>query len=156
MISLLHVLFYSHFYLSACSCQGEVTMFESKKYADIVFSGTVKTRIVTKNFDSLGVKSTNKDFANSYWKDFPIAVINFQIDKIWKGKQTSKVINILTPPNGASCGYYFEIGQKYIVYATIKGMGIGSKLEKVIFDNKTFWTHQCSRTQLWNEMKIDC
>jgi hypothetical protein len=37
------------------------------------------------------------------------------------------------------------------VYATIfDELLITDKLKRRTYDNKTFWTHQCTRTQNWN------
>lgn len=42
----------------ACSCEGEGTVAGGVKHADVVFSGQVISRIVTKNYDSLGIVIT--------------------------------------------------------------------------------------------------
>lgn len=136
----------------ACSCEGEGTVAGSVKYSDIVFSGQVISRTLTTSYDSLGIVVTG-DTSKMYfkWREFPTAVVKIKVDRIFKGQLVSDTLTILTPPNGASCGYRFQVGEKYIVYATIfDEMLMTDKLKRRTFDNKTFWTHQCTRTQNWN------
>ena len=136
----------------ACSCEGKPTVPASVRHADVVFSGHVISKTITTNYDSLGIVmtgDTSKIYPN--WREMPIAVVSIKIDKMFKGELVSDTITILTPSNGASCGYYFQAGEKYIVYATIYDeMPMTYKLKRRSFDNKTFWTHQCTRTQYWN------
>lgn len=118
----------------------------------MAFSGHVISRTLTTNYDSLGVVTTG-DTSEMYfkWWDDPIAVVRIKVDKIYKGQQVSDTLTILTPPNSAACGYYFQVGQKYIVYATTLDYMLGTaRLKRRTFDSITFWTHQCTRTQNWN------
>jgi hypothetical protein len=136
----------------ACSCKDKGTVAGSVEHSDIVFSGRVISRTLTTNYDSLGVV-VNGDTNNMYfeWREFPTAVVKIKVDKIYKGQVVSDTLTILTPPNGAACGYRFQVGKKYIVYATIFDEMLGSsELRRRTFDNRTFWTHQCTRTQYWN------
>jgi hypothetical protein len=136
----------------ACSCEGEATVPSSVKYSDVVFNGQVISRTLTTNYDSLGIVVTG-DTSKMYfkWRDSPIAVVRIKVDKMYKGHLVSDTLTILTPPSDAACGYNFQVGQKYIVYATIfDEMLMTDKLKRRTFDNKTFWTHQCARTRNWN------
>ena len=136
----------------ACTCDGEGTVSGSVKYSDVVFSGQVISKILTTNYDSLGVVAT-ADTSKRYfkWQERPTAAVRIKVDKTYKGQLVSDTLTILTPPNGAACGYYFQVGQKYIVYATVFDEMLGtSELKRRTFNNKTFWTHQCTRTQNWN------
>ncbi|MEK7324929.1 MAG: hypothetical protein AAB217_06690, partial [Chloroflexota bacterium] len=45
----------------------------------------------------------------------PVAV-NFQVSDSWKGVTTTTVV-IRTAVSGASCGYTFNVGRQYVVYA---------------------------------------
>lgn len=137
----------------ACSCEGKGTVTNSVTYADVVFSGQLITRSLTKNYDSLGIIITGDTSKIHYdWRKYPIAVIRIKVDKIFKGQLLSDTIIILTPPNGAACGYSFQVGQKYIVYATIfDELLITDQYKRRTNSNKTFWTHQCTRTQDWNK-----
>ncbi len=136
----------------SCNCEGETTVAGSLKYSDVVLSGKVISRTLTNRYDSLGVVVTgdtsNTDFR---WYNYPIAVVKIKVDKIYKGQLVSDTISILTPPNGAGCGYDFQVGQNYIVYATLfNDLLTTEELKMRTFDNKTFWTHLCTRAQNWN------
>lgn len=139
----------------ACRCEGGGTVAGGVKYADIVFSGQVISRTLTTNYDSLGIVATgDTGKINFNWREFPTAVIKIKVDRIFKGQMVSDTLTILTPPYGASCGYRFQVGEKYIVYATIVDeMLMTNKLKRRTFDNKTFWTHQCTRTRNWNAIE---
>ncbi len=139
----------------ACSCEGKDNVANSIKYSNIVFSGQVISRSLTTNYDSLGIVVTG-DTSKRYFNlpENQISVVKLKVDRIFKGKLVSDTLRILTPPNGASCGYRFQIGEKYIVYATIFDEMLGtSQLERRTFDNQTFWTHKCTRTQIWNTIE---
>lgn len=136
----------------ACRCAGAGTVSGGLKSADVVFSGQVISRTLTINHDSLGVVitgDTSKTLFN--WREFPSTVVKIKVERMYKGKLVSDTLTILTPPNGASCGYRFQVGEKYIVYASLfDELLLTSELKRRSFDNKTFWTHQCTRTQPWN------
>jgi hypothetical protein len=44
-------------------------------------------------------------------------LIKFKVEKSWNGK-FQKEITISTPSDSAMCGYEFQIGKKYVVYAS--------------------------------------
>lgn len=43
--------------------------------------------------------------------------VKFLVEKIWKGK-LSREVNIFTGRGGGDCGYQFEVGESYLVYAS--------------------------------------
>lgn len=136
----------------ACSCEGESNVSESLAYSDVVFSGQVISISVNTNYDSLGVVLTGDSSKMMYnWREYPTYVVKFKVDRIFKGEITTDTITILTPPSGAACGYRFKFGEKYIVYSTLYDELLSTNnLKRRTFDNKTFWTHLCTRTQIWN------
>ncbi|WP_298739907.1 hypothetical protein [uncultured Chitinophaga sp.] len=136
----------------ACSCQEDISVSASLHYSDAAFSGKVISKILTTNYDSLGIVTTgDKNVAYFNWREIPSTVVRIKVDKKFKGKLASDTITILTPYNGAACGYNFQVGQRYIVYATvIDKLPMINKLKRRTFDNKTFWTNLCLRTQNWN------
>ncbi len=83
--------------------------------ADAIFSGEV-------------VEITSQD-------EYHFAV-KFKLAKSWKG-EFAKEITIITAKDGSMCGYAFEIGKKYIVYANGK--------------NDELSTTNCSRTAIFGE-----
>ncbi len=66
--------------------------------------------------------------------------VTFQVDKVWKGSVSQTTI-ISTARSGASCGYTFEKGGEYIVYA----YGTENDLSVSL----------CSRTQSLNTAEDD-
>lgn len=85
----------------ACSCAPSGSPEEELRQATAVFTGQVvqidqRNRLVTSSFD-------------------PIQV-TFQVTEVWKGPEQA-VLNVSTPRGGASCGYPFESGKEYLVYA---------------------------------------
>ena len=57
--------------------------------------------------------------------------VKFKVEKVWKNQSTNEVI-IQTGQGGGDCGYRFEIGKKYLVYAD--------------GDQTSFSTNICQRT----------
>jgi len=53
----------------------------------------------------------------------PVA-FEFSVDQIYKG-DVSRTVSVSTVVSGASCGYEFQVGKRYTVFAT----GTGDKLE---------------------------
>lgn len=99
----------------ACSCMANLKPLktqvkEAYSEATAIFSGEV-TDIT----------------ANDEWS----VIVKIKVAKSWKGKFQGE-ITIKTSKDSAMCGYHFEIGEKYLVYA------YGSKNE--------LSAHLCSRT----------
>lgn len=60
-------------------------------------------------------------------------VVKFNVVRTWKHVKGAAV-TVRTPPNDSMCGYTFEVGQTYLVYA-------GSVIEGEL------WTNHCTRTR---------
>jgi hypothetical protein len=69
-------------------------------------------------------------------KDEDTLSIKFKTSQVWKGEE-SEEFTINTANQSAMCGYYFEVGKKYLVYAYQSG--------------EVLMTNNCSRTAIWNE-----
>jgi len=87
----------------ACSCAPPGPPDEELSNAAAVFTGKVIS--LAKPKGGFGPVSSAD----------PIEV-TFQVDKVWKGS-VSQTTTITTARSGASCGYTFEKGSEYIVYA---------------------------------------
>jgi hypothetical protein len=46
----------------------------------------------------------------------PSMRVTLQVSEVWKGPQRD-TLEVSTPRDGATCGYYFKEGEKYLVYA---------------------------------------
>jgi hypothetical protein len=88
--------------VSACSClaPGEETVMQqvsrAKNDALVVFTGKV-------------LEIVKKPGSSS-------VVVKFRAEKSWKGN-VSRRINISTGENSALCGFNFEVGKSYLIYA---------------------------------------
>ncbi|RAV12987.1 hypothetical protein [Paenibacillus contaminans] len=102
----------------ACSCAGPNSVQEELQKKAAVFSGkavSVKT--------SGGLLRSSAD---------PVEV-KIEVDKVWKG-ELGKTQLVYTARDGASCGFGFEKGKQYLVYA--------------YSDNDRLVTNMCDRTKL--------
>ena len=54
-------------------------------------------------------------------------MVTFQVIEVWKGAPQN-TITITTPRESASCGFNFEVGREYVVYAWDNGDGLSTNL----------------------------
>lgn len=95
--------------IHACTCIGDISVKNEIKRSDVVFLGeVVKIDIVTVN---LLDTNFNIDI------DLHILKIQMLIYFIFKGQLKSDTITVYTGMGEGDCGYNFELGKKYIVYA---------------------------------------
>ena len=87
---------------SACSCAGAVKPCESYWKASAVFLGTVSYTTTTTS------KQGDHDFAQR--------VFRFNVDKAFRGVE-EKEVEVLTGWGDSDCGYGFQLGGQYLVYA---------------------------------------
>ena len=80
---------------SACSCAGPGSLHDAYQKADAVFAGEVVS------IDSI---------------DFGTLRVRLTVSQTWKGI-SSTTIDIFTAAYGTACGYYFQVGSTYLVYA---------------------------------------
>jgi len=86
----------------ACSCENQSTPADALQNSDAVFSGKV-----------ISIAELNKgDFRSS---SDPL-IIKFEADTVWKGPDT-QTITVFTAASSASCGFEFQEGKSYLVYA---------------------------------------
>ena len=104
-----------------CTCTVYPTFAQAFAQSAAVFRGTV-----------LSISATSDPHFG-----FPVQV-TFAVDAWWKGSQTSTV-SILTESTDGLCGYSFQVGVQYLVYAPLFPGG------------GPLFTHICWRThQAWN------
>ncbi len=105
----------------ACSCLPPPPPAQALDESDAVFDGTV-ARIET-------VDPTDH---------FSGLRIHFVVHTQWKGVTEGRV-HVLTAGDSAMCGVFFELGRRYIVYASDQD------------EDGLLETHLCTRTRLWDE-----
>ncbi len=112
----------------ACSCL-PTTPKQSLEGSSAVFSGRV--------IDVVEQTSDRAESSNSLDSGFKVT---FEVSKVWKGKNERRVA-VMTSDSSASCGYSFEEGKEYLVYASNQE----AKLQ----------TGLCSGTKLLSEAQPD-
>lgn len=135
---LIFILVFSTTKTFACSCI-EINESLTKKVekaftnSDLIISGKV-IEVILVNTEKI------KSSAD------PI-IYKFEITKTIKGKLEKEVIEIASEESGASCGYKFELGKSYLVYAR-KSTHFASKTKNE-FD---FVTSLCDRNLMLNKV----
>ena len=121
----------------ACSCAPPPSVKESFKSTNAVFTGTV-----LKVEDNLipSPDDPSVSYASSQTITIKIDISYKTADGI---STSSKIIKIKTASSSESCGYYFEKGKKYIVYAY---------RDK---EDGTLWTNICTRTKQYKQEEAD-
>lgn len=125
-ITLLTFVFTGH--TAACQCAGSAAPCQAYWKTDVVFVGTVvgSTKFITGKGD---YKSEQR-------------LVRFNVVEAFRGVQTAQA-EVITGWGGGDCGYGFESGQSYIVYAY--------RSEK----DKRLYTSICSRTRSLAEASED-
>lgn len=119
----------------ACSCMNPPEVKEALENSAGVFTGTVLS--IENNIDTV------------QWGDTVVyhpttLTVTIQLETDYKngGEKTSRIIKVKTKRSSAACGYPFQVGSKYIVYA---------------YQNKEdgmFWANICSRTKPYDTEEV--
>jgi hypothetical protein len=86
----------------ACSCIGGVPLCETFWKTPVVFAGEV-----------LEIRKTPNELGSGY---LPDRLVRFRVDEAWRG-DVSGAIEIRTGSGGGDCGFDFQTGQRYLVFA---------------------------------------
>ncbi|HZY81125.1 MAG TPA: hypothetical protein VFE50_16490 [Cyclobacteriaceae bacterium] len=165
---LLPVLLLFATYSYACKCGGPGTVKESFIGGEVIVSGRVLRKELiafsqTINPDSVSVVKARLNNDKQKLRFFEmnyIFKIDFQITDKYKGLHLTDTVTIYTAMNSASCGYKFEVGKYYIVYARkendLSAMFLGSDDRNRDLERKdTYWTNHCTRTTEYNSMEAE-
>jgi ketosteroid isomerase-like protein len=118
----------------ACSCS-ELEEPLSKK---VERSYTNSKLIITGKVIDINTEYTD---GTKYYKN-PV-IYKFEILKVFKGNSEKEIIEILSESTGSMCGYKFELGESYLVYATTTDFYSSVTNKEFDFD-----TNLCSRNQV--------
>lgn len=110
----------------ACSCQSGGSILEGVKGAKVVFSGTVISETIS---ETDGRRK--------------LLIYKVKIDRLFKGKVKSNIIDIWTQIAGTACGIKFKSKQKVLVYATDAAFYLAPK--QYVAD-LSFYTNVCTRS----------
>ena len=121
--------------LLACSCFQKDSVTMAVKNADVVFSGRV---VSTRTLQIIESGSPNARITRVEYA--------FIRTTFYKGNKESDTIKIITGNGNGDCGFRFQVGLKYIVYANIKNTFIneGDIVEQYLT------TNICTRTKIWS------
>ena len=95
----------------ACSCAPPPPPGEARDQADAVLAGTV-LEITTETQPGLPVGRRT---------------VRLQIEKIWKGQDCGE-LTLTTGLGDADCGYGFEVGKSYLIYAFQENGGLATNI----------------------------
>jgi hypothetical protein len=152
----------------ACKCGGPGTIRESFAGGEVIVSGRVLSKELIPfsqaiNPDSVSViKARLKDHKQKlqFFDMSYIFKIDLQITEKYKGILLTDTVTIYTAMNSASCGYSFDVGNSYIVYARKKSdltalfLNSGDR-NKDLERKDTYWTNHCTRTTEYNNLEAD-
>ena len=119
---------------NCCYCIDSAIISDSFKNSSLIFNGLI-----------LSVRDESPKPERSYYRIYTV-----QIEKIYKGHYQRKTIEILTGYGDGDCGIEFNIGEKYIIYASIQSLNLSKKNTKT----KTYYTNECTRTNRFNENEV--
>ncbi len=124
IIYILMILIFFQFNVKACSCK-EANLKESINNSDYIF----KAKIIS--IDTL----------IDYYLFLKILNISYECTNIYKQKNDN-LRPLITCPSESCCGYNFDIGKEYIIYANTSS--------KIINLDKYIETTICHRTRLYS------
>jgi hypothetical protein len=104
---------------AACSCVAPGPPQQEMEKADAVFSGRVAASEPAEPRDEVR---------------FPRMRVTLELDRVWKGCEEGDEVVLWTAADSAACGYEFETGERYLVYAYAA-------------DDGSLTTSLCSRTR---------
>lgn len=114
----------------ACSCAPSGPPCQSFWQADAVFSASVVSKLVIAIDSGIDLKRKEQQVA-----------VKFLVEDVFRGSLGGNDIEIITGMGGGDCGYNFEKGKKYLVYAYKSGNRLHAGI--------------CSRTRLLTEAAED-
>ena len=124
----------------ACNCVGNPTINDVFKGVDAAFVGEVINVEKINKTDTIILDSVETPYENIYH------IYSFKVKKIYKTNKQDyfedSVVEIITNSKIDRCGFPFELGSEYIVYAY---------KEK---QHNLLNTHICTRTRLYDKKEI--
>jgi uncharacterized protein len=112
-----------------CSCQPPVSALQARAAAAAVFLGRVES--------VLGLRP-------GMYGLFESRVFRFRVSRAWKGV-SSEYVDVETAEVGTACGYPFEVGEEYLVYA------YGEPTPSASVPGQRPGTSACTRTAHFSE-----
>lgn len=136
----------SNYEAKACTCMGAGTVENEIKERDAVFVGTIIECQEISIYDTLGPNTTIG------WTEMKYTIV---LETVYRGRQFSDTAYIFTGSGGGDCGFIFQIGQKYIVYANHLQGAEGYVDQRVMDKKSVFSTDICTRTRAYDAHEIN-
>ncbi|MBO9703144.1 MAG: TonB family protein [Sporocytophaga sp.] len=121
----------------ACNCVETNTVKDEIKNSDAILVGRIIERDPVELYDSI-----------------PALKFKLVVDAFYKGQLTNDTVLIFTGANSVACGYEFEKGFKYIIYANNHKVKELNKKQENFAPKNIFYTTNCSRTRLHDMTEI--
>ena len=151
----------ANFYSSACSCIGKQSVSEALKASDLVVSARIVGLQKIKIWDDTSIVQWNYNPAvdTISFEQYKFEEENYGIHELeytivvessFKGAKQGDTLKIRTGYGGGDCGFPFDLGKKYLIYAVFaysinyseKKSGESKKELQGVFN-----TDICQRTQ---------
>jgi hypothetical protein len=145
IIATISVFLFISYGAKACTCIGESTVKNEIRAKDAVFVGIIAESEEIRIYDTLNSSSV------IYRVEMKYTIL---VEATYKGRQVSDTAYIFTGRGGGDCGFDFQIGQKYIVYA--RHLTPADRVNELVFIDKkrAFRTNICTRTRKYDEQEI--
>ena len=144
----------------ACSCTPKSKIKVAYEGSQVVVSGEVIQVELEWTPDSTQIKELmalgwSADALEKKQIGFHYKKVQLKVQTLYKGKTSSDTLTIYTGRGGGDCGFRFEAGKKYIVYADAKSYLLPYRKDvKVPEGDNIYWTNICTRTQTYNKQEV--
>ena len=134
-----------------CTCGPLKSIKEEFHQVQKIISGTIIERSLIISMDSIEYKRLVKNgmgetqarrFTTGGYSQYKIV-----LSKTYKGTFRSDTLLILTGLTSGSCGFNFQVGEKYIVYGYPPSKKQVENPEPML----SIWTNNCTRTKQFND-----
>jgi hypothetical protein len=130
----------------SCTCGGSHSIQEEFDNKESIVSGEIVSREILR-YDSM----EKRKLEEKGYLSFPQAKYSLKLSRIYKGKFAHDTIDVYTSPSGASCGYEFEIGNKYLVYGFSDPDWPEDYPVEIPPASVSIWTGICTRTKAYEK-----
>jgi len=123
------------FHANACSCLEPGTVQTERERSELVFVGRVssvenRTPQMDKGWFTITVEKIKGVFGAPPLvteRDYPYRLVTFKVSETFKGSPATN-FKVVTGMGGGDCGYSFEAGKEYVVYAHSKSNWVNTNI----------------------------
>ncbi|WP_153801166.1 hypothetical protein [Foetidibacter luteolus] len=140
-----------HHDLFACKCLPPKSVKEEMNNSDAVLVGRVLKKEVVRINDSAKLMG-NDSTGHPVFEEYVIMRYEIAVEKMYKGRATKSTVFVYTGSGGGDCGFHFELGGRYIIYANTAFYSLGFKFPS---GENIFYTSTCTRTAAYTENEME-